>query len=107
MCMEDVRMMRDTGVATTNVNVQITPTLLCGNALTRVALIISAPLATRITLSENPNVTDLQGIVLFPGQNPLTLDIKQVGNVVTRRLYAVAQTGAENIGFIEVFLQAE
>ena len=107
MCMEDVRMMRDTGVATTFVNVKTTPTMLVGDSLQRVAIIVSAPALTRITLSEDPNVIDLNGIVLYASGMPLILDIKQVGNVITRRLFAVSQTSPQNVGFIEVFMSKE
>ena len=107
MCIEDVRMGRETGVATRSVNIGTTPTMFVGDSLQRTALLISAPSATRITLSEDPNVTDLNGIVLYANTNPLILDIKSVGNIVTRRLYAVSQTNAQVVGFVEVFLMRE
>ena len=105
--MEDVRMGRDTGVATRSVTVGTTATAFVGDSLQRVGLIISAPSATRITLSEDPNVTDLNGIALYASGTPLLLDIKQVGNVVTRRLFAVSQTASQVVGFVEVFLPRE
>ena len=107
MCMEDVRIYRETGVHSTVVNVLTTPTLLVGDSFQRVAIVLSCPATTRITISEDPNVTDLNGIVLFPNGYPLILDIQQVGNLVTRRLYAVSQTAPQTLGFAETFLLRE
>ncbi len=102
MCQFDVDMGRKSGVYTKVVNVGTSATELTGESPMRMTLIVSCPASTRITISQDPNVTDANGIILNNGGGPLVLDIQRHGSIVTRRLFAVSQTSAQNVGVTEV-----
>lgn len=68
----------------------------------RVGLLITAPTANRITISERPGVTDGDGLVLAAGQPPLYLSARLGGSYCQRALFAIAATADETVGILEV-----
>jgi hypothetical protein len=73
---------------------------LSGN-VKRVGLVISAPRTNRVTISDSPNPTDENGLVLRPATAPVKLGDIWGGDWVGRSLYAIADTAAETIGVLE------
>lgn len=68
----------------------------------RVALTISGPKTARVTVSGNTGVTAGVGISLHPGIAPVMLNCNNVGNWITKELWAIAEAGTETIGWVEV-----
>jgi hypothetical protein len=69
----------------------------------RVCLFVSSDPTTRVTISDDPNVTDLAGVVLHPGNAPLRLRQADLGNWVNKQLWAiVAGAGTATIGVTEI-----
>lgn len=87
----------------TTVNVALTSTALVPAAANRVALIISAPLTNRFTLSLVSTAILDQGLTMYPGQQSFALNIRDHGDIVTRAWSAISVTAAQNVTFISVF----
>ena len=107
MCMEDIRIMRKThsGTSFTRIVVGSATPLVQANK-NRVALIISPPLVTAISLDINEVTADSGGIVLAVGSNPLVLSLADHGDLVTRKIFVRGGT-AEQIVFWESILDEE
>lgn len=76
-----------------------TATLLCPNDPMRTGLVVSSPLANRLTLSDSPSVTPENGINLGAGMSPLYLNLKDHGALVQKAIYGVMSVAAATIGF--------
>lgn len=63
-----------------------------------VCVLISSPISGRITISEDPNVVDQNGIILNNGVAPLKLERLYFGDLITLPLYACTNTSAQTIG---------
>lgn len=84
------------------VNVGTSSTQLVGPNRHRKALIIQAPQTNRITLSlVNPAAADV-GIVLYASDPPFILDSERVGAACRQPWYAISDTAAQDVTFIEV-----
>lgn len=106
MCIEDIRLGRETRTATTSRSVGTTAVQLVQRATDRTSLLISCAVGDRITLSHDPGVTDQFGLVLHAAGSPLLLDIRQHGDIVVGPIYAVASAGTVTVGMIESFQPA-
>ena len=110
MCMEDIRIGRKSPVSFRVVSVTNAPTQLCTNAPKRIALIISsltpidaARAQNRLTISSDPNVADLGGLVIWGGTTPFKLDVQKYGQIVTTNLFVISDNAAASVGVCEVF----
>lgn len=93
MCMEDVRIGRDTICVETTVQVQLTATPLLAASDDRYALVLSVPQGSGgLELSINPAFTIGQGLQMNAGTPPLILTIQEHGDIVRRGLYAAVLT---------------
>jgi hypothetical protein len=68
----------------------------------RVSLTIFPPSANAVTISEQASVTAGAGIVLYAGNQPITLDLHNSGDYCQRQLYAIATTADQAVGILEV-----
>lgn len=71
----------------------------------RVALRISSSSANRFTISDNPNVTLDGGLTIPAGGAPVEMTIEVYGQLITKRLYAIAAAGGTVTGFVESRLE--
>lgn len=85
------------------VNVATTTTSLVPAAPNRVALIISAPLTNRFTISLLTAAVLDQGVTLYPAGRTLSLNIHDHGDIVTRAWAAISATAAQNVTVVSVF----
>jgi len=107
MCIEDVRLQRETGKGEFVVNVDVTSVDFLPANPKRTSLMISSPIANRITLSFKQTAIDQEGIVLFAGNNPITLSLLTHGNLITGKISAIADTALQKIGIWESELNAD
>jgi hypothetical protein len=98
MCMEDVRIGRDSGSTQQIVEMTTTPRPIVEVDQFRTTLIISAPSAGILTLSFLPTVTANNGIRLNTTDPPLILTLQKHGSIVTRMIYGIMSAGTINIG---------
>src|SRR6266478_916650 len=103
MCMEDYKLGRATYSTFGSIAVTTSATVLCRADIHRTSLIISCPVANRVTISDKPGVTDQDGIVLYLGQSPLVLDLIHHGSFVTKMLFAISNSSTNTIGVAETF----
>lgn len=76
---------------------------LVGTAPNRRALVISAGINSRITLSIDAAAVDQQGIVIPQNGAPLKLNIRDHGAIVTMGIQAIASAGSNTIAIWETF----
>jgi len=96
-----------TGRATTSAQQVVSVTTSSGTFLLaaprRVALIVSAPLTNRFTLSLKSTAVIDEGLTLHPTQDPLLLTVEKHGDLVTRGWTAISSSGTQGVAVIEVF----
>ncbi len=102
MCQDDRRYGRNSGAGYFSVSVGTTAVQITQPNPYRLSLVISAPSANRITVGSDPMVSDLNGMVLYGGGGPLPLDIIHHGDIVTGGLWAIANTGTNTVGIMQV-----
>jgi hypothetical protein len=97
MCMEDVRIGRDTMGGIAPFSASNASNLAIAESVTRVSLVLTRPLAGTVTYStERPAVSGV-GINLGVGDSALSLDIATHGDLVRRAWYAVLDAGNQNM----------
>lgn len=104
MCIQDIQIARAAGASTRVVSVGTTAVELVPQSYDRYAMIISAPLTGRITISTLPNVTDGQGIILTGAGAGLVFGVQKSGQMVMQRLFAVSDSGTLTVGIMESIL---
>jgi len=107
MCLEDVRMGRRAPASEGSVLVSTTAGLLVPGNRKRIALVISAPITNRLTLSLNPAPVAGVGLTLSAGGAPLTLDVQKHGGLCTQPIYAIVNAGTDRITWWESALEEE
>jgi hypothetical protein len=107
MCMEDIRIGRQTRTNTYNRLVDVTPTLLVDGELTRTILIISSPKNDNIWISPDPNIVVDTGMQILQGTDPVKLTIESAGDWITKPLYAITFDIPQHIGVIEGLLNLQ
>lgn len=90
MCIEDVRLGRQSIWSENNVPVGIASGNLCAASPNRVALVFSPPLAGTVTISTISPVVSGVGFALNAGGLPLMLNIRDHGQMVTQAWFAIA-----------------
>lgn len=86
-----------------SVNVLTTTTALLPAAPNRRAILISGPNTNRFTLSLNATAILDQGITLYAADAPLSLNVHEHGDIVTRAWTAISATAAQNVTIISIF----
>lgn len=104
MCMEDIRLGRESKTGEKTVTVQTSSTLLVGPDKFRTSLIISTGVTNRVTLSVNNPAVNGSGMILHAGTAPLKLCLANDGDIVTRGFYAIANAASEVITVWETSL---
>lgn len=105
MCMEDYRLGRKTlsrELAFTTV-ATVAQQIVGGSPL-RVAIILGAPIAGTLTYSTNPTPTTGRGINVGAGQPPVTLTIKEEGEIVTHQWWVVDDGTGRSATMVETNL---
>lgn len=90
------------GVAESTVTVATTDTALVPGNPDRVGLILSCPRTNRVTVTMQGAAVLDSGINLYPGGPPFVVCVKYQGQFACRPLRAIAATGAETIGVVEI-----
>lgn len=78
--------------------------LLAAPAPNRTAIVISAPLAGMLSVTQNTSDSATLGVNLAASGAPLVLDLLHHGNMVTKQFYGVMNTGTQSITCWETFL---
>lgn len=107
MCIEDVRLGRETGPTETTVAVATTKVLLVPYVRERFSLVISAPTTNELWLSLAATAAAGVGLRLYPGSLPLVLNVKDHGAFVRGPIYANITTVGENITLWSTLLEKE
>lgn len=107
MCRETIRYMGETVDDTRKVIVGTTSIQIVLRAVSRIALIITCPIANRITLCWGKDAVDQEGTILFAAGSPLILDLQHHGAMVRGPIFAIADAGTNTIGVTEVFRLGE
>jgi hypothetical protein len=90
MCMEDIRIMRETAPQEIVVPVgNAAPVQVVPQNATIVAITLDNQGPNDVTISMNPAVTFGAGILLQKADNPIRRSLQQDGNAITRGLYAI------------------
>lgn len=108
MCMEDVRLGRESGFNV--IPIRTPPGIvvpLFGGAEQRTAIILGAPQAGLLTYSTKADVTTTNGLNLGPGQFPIILTVKDHGKIVQQPWFVVDDGTQRNAQAIEVLLARE
>ena len=99
MCMEDVQIGRETLSADVTLVVSTSSTLLASASPNRYCLIISPPIAGRVTIGMDSNhVVDAVGLVLAAGCDPLVLTVQEHGELCRKAWYGAVDAGTRNVG---------
>lgn len=85
------------------INVGTTSTALLPAAANRRAIVISAPVTNRFTITILSAAALDAGINLYPSGDPVTLSLDVHGDIVTRAWAAISATAAQNVTIISVF----
>jgi hypothetical protein len=104
--MEDLRIGRRTSSRTGFQAINTTAAEIVQASPYRVALIITAPQAVRVTLGNNSQIVLDNGITIVSSGGPLYLDLATHGDVVRLPWYGIS-TSAGVVGYIEVLLAEE
>lgn len=105
MTRESMQLSRRTTSRQSAISVGTSSGFLLSPSPNRVALIFSAPLTNRFTVSlAFPTAVLDQGITLYPAGNPVTLTVEEHGDIVTRAWAAISATASQTATVIEVFL---
>ncbi len=101
MCLKDLPA---TGVVSSKISLSTTPTVITEQLRARMTLVLSAPLAGRVSIGQDPNISDGEGITIPSGVGPVRLNVEQDGELVQRRLYGVLNTGTSTMAVTEVIV---
>lgn len=107
MCMEDVRLGRDTMSGMSPFLASVVSTLAIGQGNMRFSLTFPRPLAGSVTYSLNNPAVSGVGLVLGVGDAAFSMNIKTDGDLVRRAWYAVLDAGAQNMALMFTDLPQE
>lgn len=105
--MEDIRIGRKTAVVEKSVTVALTNTEFIDYDAKRVMLIIFPPASGTLTISVGKDPATNSGITLPSTGNPIVLDIKIHGQLVTKAFTAVHSAGAVKCYYYQGHLDDE
>ena len=106
MCIEDIRLQRETTASEDITSVGQTATELVGPSHLRTALVISCPNTGYITIGFTPGVTPNNGMILNALGTPLVLSLLTHGALIKKALYAVHSAGTVSVAVWEASLEA-
>src|SRR5688572_29365150 len=106
MCIEDIRLQRETTASEDVTSVGQTAVQLVGPSHLRTALVISCPHSGYITIGFTPSVAVNEGIILNALGTPLVLSLDTHGAVVKKAIYAIHSAGTVSIAVWETSLEA-
>lgn len=107
MCMEDVRIGRETTGGQVATTVGTTSVQILSGSPHRYSIVLTPGIANHITFStENPAVLG-QGINLGPGDGCCKLNIQHHGDLVRKAWYAIADAGSNAIAVMVTNLAKE
>ncbi len=104
MCMEDIRLGRETITRITNVTMGTADAILIGNEPRRKSLIICQPSNGSVQLLPRSTASGTVGFDLAPGMAPIILTVEHHGSLVTDEWHGLADAGAPIVTFIESLL---
>lgn len=107
MCIEDIRLGRQSYSREDHVSVGTSLSVLVPNADNRISLVISAPTQGNVYISVNPNDAGTNGIQLSAGMPPLQLTIQSHGGIVRKRLYVVGSASGITVSVWSNYLDAQ
>jgi hypothetical protein len=99
----DTDFAKNTASQSKTITVGNTAIQILGNVPHRIGVVLSSPTANRVSVGPNPNIVDLEGIVLYATAFPFFVSIDQFPGLVNQALYAISNTGSNAIGIVEVF----
>lgn len=97
MCMEDVKLGRDTPVVEQVDTVPNTSSVFVDDDRDRTLLVFFPPPSGTLTLSIKTPAVANEGIILTAGNLPVVLDIKTHGQMVIKRWYAIHSVGGVKV----------
>lgn len=104
MCMEDVRMGRETWGQYQSVAIGTTAVQLWGHADKRVRVVLFGPRSGIATVAPTPNPTIGQGILISASDQPIILTIEDYGSILTNAWFAITDIGTSIFDFTEGLL---
>lgn len=104
MCLEDYRLGRKIYGGVSVAVLSVTSAQIISPSPTRVFLIFCPPSSGTVTLLPSVSVVAGSGIQLPSTGNNLVLNIKDVGDIVTKSWSAIASAGTPSFAIIEGFL---
>lgn len=107
MCMEDVRIGRESFSRQSDLVVGNTSRSLVSASPGRIALLICPPSAGSITVSLDQTAVLGNGITLASTSSPVRLNIQHDGALLTRPMWVIADAGNRRLSIIETFLDRE
>lgn len=107
MCMEDIRVMRQTRVVTSVRHLDATAREFVPYARDRVGIIICAPVAGTMFISTIPGFTGVKGLQIRSNTNPVEFTLMRNGAFVIGPIYALLNGASIDVAYIEIFLPVE
>lgn len=102
MCLQDVLIGRNTHGQPYSKTIGATATLLFGRAKNRFSFIIGQPGSGTLTVWPDPAVTANVGIILTSASAPLTICLKDYGDLVNDAWFGIHSVGGVNVAIAEL-----
>lgn len=96
MCMEDVKIGRETGGNEVPYSVGASAIQILPNDPKRTSLILSPPIANTVTFGFTNSVASGVGMNLSVNSSPIVLNIKDHGELVTKPIFAIGSGAGTN-----------
>lgn len=103
MCIEDIRIARQTTSNRLNLSVTTAAKAIVSHAPNRYAIIFMPPASGTISINVESTVAAGEGISIPAGGAPVILKLTDVGDLVRRGWWAIMSAGTVNYHWIEVF----
>lgn len=107
MCLEDIKIMGQSGGAMKSTVVGVNATLIIPADQNRIGIVFSAHTANAIWYGLNPAMVAGEGILMGANIEPYTLSVFTHGDLCRRAWYGLAPGGASTVGVAELFLDIE
>lgn len=107
MCMEDIRIGRETIAQELNLTVGVTAVNIIPASADRVGLIISSGAVNSIVLGFEQSLTTAFGIRLGALALPLMLNLRDHGEVVRKSIWAIASGAGTTFTVWQIFLRKD
>ncbi len=87
------------GAGTLVMSAGTSATQVIGHDPARASIMVCAPAAGRCSYSNNPNMVDLEGVVLHSTQVPMEMSVEHWGDFIRKPIYVVSNQANNTIGF--------